>query len=215
MIKTFKFALAGAAAFVALGAAHDAKAEVYSYGLFTLSNIGLYSGDATSTELFEGLSAPANQPNNTASTNAQIVGQGFDADGDSQTGLGPLDVDPGLACVGNCGGIGENVFESVVDTMNQAASFSRADARLSGQINAPQLLNSQTVVETRIADGDASSSESSTGSNGTVQFSFTLEESGVITLRFDALGRPPDRDDRPNREFDTGDNLHGAAHPWG
>lgn len=92
--------------------------------------------------------------------------------------------DVGMSCLGDCGGIAENLIMPY-SLINSTATFSRSDALITGSLLIGSGARGITVAETQLNGPHVSSANSDIGSTANfTNLSFTASEDGNLMLHF-------------------------------
>lgn len=172
---TKKAGIGMVAAFAFAALSSPSMAEVVAYSTLQLTNFQITSGGEQI--VLTGPNAPV--VNNATSSRASFDGGAGDAASHPTDAL--------MACVGDCGTIGQNDFTRV-SAGDNTLHFARGDALLTGSLLVPAGVAAYTVAETQLTQNDGSNAG---GEASTSSFFWTIEFDGTlndIVLEFDAIG---------------------------
>lgn len=166
-----------AAAFAIFILANPASAGVVAYSTLQISEFKITSGGK---QIITDEKKKAPIVNNATSSRASFNGVPGVAASDTS--------DAPMACVGDCGAIGQNNFARVSDFDNPL-HFARGDVKLSGSLLETDGVAASTVAEAQLTKNEGANAG---GEASTSSFFWTIEFEGIsgdITLEFDAFGR--------------------------
>lgn len=178
-----KIGLGLAAGMLASGLAMSAQAGVVAYSTLQITDFQITSGG-------EQITTPI-AISNAASDRASFDGGAGVTHSDS-TGA----IDPAMACVGDCGGIGQNDF-SQVSAGDPTIHFARGDALLTGSLLAPGGASAYSVGEIQLTHTQGGANAGGEVSTASTFWTVDVDSISDITLEFDAFGELLTASDEP------------------